>query len=124
MRPTCRSSCTCTCADQVGSAGTKEGEELVKKFGADEVCVGFGSPSRDSTDNCSSPLSLNGSQVVNHREPSYVEKLVELVPQGFDVILEMLANANLETDFRLAAKGMHHVLGFEYSRRGTAGQAC
>jgi len=55
------------------TAGTKEGLDLVKSCGADEV--------------------------FNHREKDYVDKLLKATEnRGFNVILEMLANVNLNTD--------------------------
>jgi hypothetical protein len=42
---------------------------------------------------------------VNHREEGYLARLTEEHPEGFNVILEMLANVNLENDFSIAAKG-------------------
>uniref|UniRef100_A0A914RCM5 Alcohol dehydrogenase-like C-terminal domain-containing protein n=1 Tax=Parascaris equorum TaxID=6256 RepID=A0A914RCM5_PAREQ len=46
----------------------------------------------------------NGAEfVVDHSKGEYWEELKEAYPSGFDVILEMLANANLEHDFELVA---------------------
>ncbi|CAL1529900.1 unnamed protein product [Lymnaea stagnalis] len=60
----------------IGTAGTKEGLELVLKQGADLV--------------------------FNHREEGYVEKIkASTGDKGVDVILEMLANVNLNTDLDL-----------------------
>ncbi|CAG5128218.1 unnamed protein product, partial [Candidula unifasciata] len=62
----------------LGTAGSEEGLELVKKLGAD--------------------------QVFNHREEGYTDKLLEATGgRGVDVILEMLANVNLDTDLDLLA---------------------
>lgn len=47
-----------------------------------------------------------GAEVANHNEQGYGERLADLIAgQGFDLILEMLANKNLETDLNLMAPG-------------------
>mmetsp|Transcript_8348 Transcript_8348/g.12694 ORF Transcript_8348/g.12694 Transcript_8348/m.12694 type:complete len:333 (-) Transcript_8348:59-1057(-) len=72
----------------VGTAGTAEGLKLVKAQGAD--------------------------QVFNHREDGYEEKIKQAFEDngGADVILEMLANVNLEKDIQmLARKGRVMVIG-------------
>jgi len=59
-----------------GTAGTSAGVELVKSLGADAV--------------------------FNHREDGYLEKIQAATGgQGVDVILEMLANVNLQNDLTL-----------------------
>ncbi|CAG5119648.1 unnamed protein product [Candidula unifasciata] len=58
----------------IGTAGTKEGIELIKQNGVE---LAF-----------------------NHREDGYIEKLQEAVG-GVDVILEMLSNVNLQNDLGL-----------------------
>ncbi|ALC15599.1 NADPH:quinone reductase/Zn-dependent oxidoreductase [Desulfuromonas soudanensis] len=64
----------------IGTAGTAEGEALVAAQGAHHV--------------------------LNHREKGYLEKLPELTcGAGVDVILEMLANVNLDRDLGVLAKG-------------------
>ncbi len=45
------------------------------------------------------------SGAYNHADASYVEKMKEEHPAGFDLILEMLANKNLENDLELLAVG-------------------
>ena len=63
----------------VGTAGTEEGLRLVSEQGAHEV--------------------------LNHREEGYLERLTELTEgRGPDVILEMLANVNLDKDLGVVAK--------------------
>jgi len=61
-----------------GTAGTEAGMKLAKENGADFV--------------------------FNHREPEYISKIQDRVPQGFDIILEMLANQNLDNDLNLVGK--------------------
>ncbi|CAG5128220.1 unnamed protein product, partial [Candidula unifasciata] len=62
----------------LGTAGSEEGLELVKKLGAD--------------------------QVFNHREEGYTDKILEATGgKGVDVILEMLANVNLDKDLDIVA---------------------
>lgn len=61
----------------IGTASTVDGRQLVKENGAEFV--------------------------VDHSKSDYWEELKEAYPSGFDVILEMLANANLEHDFELVA---------------------
>ncbi|HEX7316179.1 MAG TPA: NADPH:quinone reductase [Pyrinomonadaceae bacterium] len=64
----------------VGTAGTEEGRRLVLEQGAHEV--------------------------LDHREPDYLEQLGGLTGgRGVDVILEMLANVNLDKDLGVLAKG-------------------
>ncbi|HJQ32928.1 MAG TPA: NADPH:quinone reductase [Pyrinomonadaceae bacterium] len=63
----------------VGTAGTEEGLRLVSEQGAHHV--------------------------LNHREEGYLEHLTELTEgRGPDVILEMLANVNLNRDLEVIAK--------------------
>ncbi|VDM46890.1 unnamed protein product [Toxocara canis] len=61
----------------VGTASTAEGRQLVRENGADLV--------------------------VDHSKGDYYDELIEAYPSGFDIILEMLANANLARDFQLVA---------------------
>ena len=64
----------------VGTAGTEEGRRLVSEQGAHEV--------------------------LDHRAPDYFEQLNGLTGgRGVDVILEMLANVNLDKDLGALAKG-------------------
>ncbi len=64
----------------VGTAGTEEGLALVSEQGAHEV--------------------------LDHRAPDYLARLGELTGgRGVDVILEMLANVNLDRDLGVLAKG-------------------
>ena len=64
----------------VGTAGTEEGRRLVSEQGAHEV--------------------------LDHRAPDYFEQLDGLTGgRGVDVILEMLANVNLDKDLGAVAKG-------------------
>ena len=63
----------------VGTAGTTEGETMVREQGAHHV--------------------------LNHRESDYLERALALTDRrGFGVILEMLANVNLAKDLPLLAK--------------------
>jgi NADPH2:quinone reductase len=63
-----------------GTAGTEEGMKLVKSCGAHHV--------------------------FNHRNPEYTKELVAATNgQGFDVIMEMLANINLSKDTELLKMG-------------------
>lgn len=75
----------------LGTAGTAEGEEVVKQAGA--------------------------SQVFNHRQDGYVQNILDATDaRGADVIVEMLANASLSKDLKLVAnKGRIGVVG----NRGT-----
>ena len=64
----------------LGTAGTEEGRRLVSEQGAHEV--------------------------LDHRAPDYLERLNDLTGgRGVDVILEMLANVNLDRDLGVLAKG-------------------
>ncbi len=63
----------------------------------------------------------------NHRDPGYIEQLKKDVPGGFNIILEMLANVNLENDLTmLASKGRVIVIGsrgkIEIDPRATMGK--
>ncbi len=63
----------------IGTGGTDKGRELVIKEGAHHA--------------------------LDHRAPNYLEELMALtVGQGFNVILEMLANVNLANDLKLLAR--------------------
>ena len=37
----------------------------------------------------------------NHREPNYMEKMKAICPDGIELILEMLANVNLNNDLQI-----------------------
>ncbi len=64
----------------IGTAGTEEGKVLV--------------------------LAQGAHYVLNHRSDGYLDKLQELTcGQGVDVILEMLANVNLDRDLGVLATG-------------------
>ena len=71
----------------IGTAGTEAGRELA--------------------------LAQGAHFVLNHREPGYMEKIKELTcGKGVDVILEMLANVNLDYDLPvLATNGRIVVIG-------------
>jgi len=64
----------------IGTAGTKEGSDLVKKQGADFV--------------------------LNHRTENYLKELENITGgKGVDCIVEMLANVNLDKDLKALAVG-------------------
>ena len=64
----------------IGTAGTEEGRRLVSEQGA--------------------------RHVLDHRAPDYLAQLAELTGgRGVDVILEMLANVNLNKDLEVLSKG-------------------
>lgn len=63
----------------VGTAGTETGKTLVHEHGADHV--------------------------LDHHDPAHLDRALELTDgQGYNLILEMLANVNLGNDLRLLAK--------------------
>ena len=69
----------------IGTAGTDEGLELVKQQGA--------------------------SHALNHRESGYLDQLKEITDgRGPDVILESLANVNLDHDLTAAGAGARVVI--------------
>lgn len=59
----------------IGTAGSAYGLELVKNQGADYV--------------------------FNHKDSDYMERIKELYPDGIDLVLEMLANVNLNNDLQI-----------------------
>ena len=64
----------------IGTGGTEKGTSLVKDQGADHV--------------------------LNHHEPNYLDQVHALTgDHGVDVILEMLANVNLDRDLKVLAMG-------------------
>jgi NADPH:quinone reductase len=64
----------------IGTAGSERGRGLVRELGA--------------------------LHVLDHRAPDYLAQALELTSgRGVDVILEMLANVNLEKDFQVLATG-------------------
>ncbi|XP_049663541.1 quinone oxidoreductase isoform X2 [Accipiter gentilis] len=64
----------------LGTAGTKEGMNIVLRNGA--------------------------HQVFNHREANYIDKIKEHTGmEGVDIIIEMLSNVNLATDLQLLSYG-------------------
>lgn len=59
-----------------------------------------------SVEGCELVLAQGAHHVLNHREPGYLDALSELTcHQGVDVILEMLANVNLDHDLLALATG-------------------
>jgi len=71
----------------IGTAGTEKGRKMVAEHGAHHV--------------------------LDHTAPGYLDEVVKLTGgQGVDVILEMLANVNLQKDFgALAMRGRIAVIG-------------
>jgi NADPH2:quinone reductase len=70
----------------IGTAGSDEGAALVRALGAQHV--------------------------LNHREPGYLDHLASMTSGGPDVIIEMLANQNLDADLSvLAPRGRIVVVG-------------
>lgn len=71
----------------IGTAGTDDGLRLVREQGAHEA--------------------------LNHRDPDYLQRIPEVAgPGGVNVILEMLANVNLDTDLDvIGLKGRVVVIG-------------
>jgi NADPH2:quinone reductase len=64
----------------IGTAGSKQGQELA--------------------------LAQGAHRVLNHHDPGYLDHLLEMTcGQGIDIILEMLANVNLGNDLKILAKG-------------------
>jgi NADPH2:quinone reductase len=64
----------------IGTAGTEEGRKLAAEQGAHEV--------------------------LDHHTPDYLERLLDLTGgRGVDVLLEMLANVNLDRDLTVLARG-------------------
>ena len=59
----------------IGTAGSEAGIALVKSQGADHV--------------------------FNHRDADYMDKIRALYPDGLELILEMLANVNLDKDIQI-----------------------
>jgi len=84
-----------------GTAGSKKGCDLVSDIGADAV--------------------------FNHNDKGYVQKIAESSGVGFDLILEMLADVNLENDLELLApRGRVVIIGsrgrIEIDPRATMGK--
>jgi NADPH2:quinone reductase len=71
--------CRAIGATVVGTAGTKDGMDVVTKCGAHHV--------------------------FNHNHKSYEKKMVEHLGTGFDVIIEHLANINLGHDLQMLKEG-------------------
>lgn len=88
----------------LGTAGTEEGMKLV--------------------------LQNKAHLAFNHRDPDYEAKIKEATGgKGVDIILEMLANVNLEKDLGLiASRGRIVIIGnrgtIEINPRGTMGKEC
>jgi NADPH2:quinone reductase len=59
----------------IGTAGTQSGLDLIKKQGA--------------------------NYSFNHRDSNYIEEIKTNFPNGLDLIVEMLANINLNNDLKL-----------------------
>lgn len=59
-----------------------------------------------SKEGCSEILALGAAGAFSHNDQGYIEKLLEATGgKGFDLILEMLANENLEKDLDMLAPG-------------------
>ena len=78
-------------ATVVGTAGTKEGMDVVSRCGAHHV--------------------------FNHNHKSYEKKMLEHLGTGFDVIIEHLANINLGHDLQMLKNGARVMI---VGCRGTA----
>jgi len=89
-------------ANVFGTAGTDEGIELVKQCGALQVLQIYFQKFLPSN------FKLDVIQkVFNHTEDSYSQKLKEATGNvGFDVILENLANVNLNVDLQMLKRSM------------------
>ncbi len=59
----------------IGTAGTEQGMSDIKEQGADFV--------------------------FNHKEANYLDKIKEQFPEGVDIVIEMLANVNLNNDLQI-----------------------
>eukprot|EP01134_Creolimax_fragrantissima_P005027 CFRG5027T1 len=57
-----------------------------------------------SADGCKAVMEAGAESCFNHKDADYTEKIKELIPDGFNVILEMLANINLNADLKMIAK--------------------
>ncbi|KNC76563.1 hypothetical protein SARC_10942 [Sphaeroforma arctica JP610] len=57
-----------------------------------------------SEDGCKAVLEAGADACFNHRDTDYLDKLKAHTPGGFNVILEMLANANLCNDLKMIAR--------------------
>lgn len=71
-------------------------------------------------------IQENGAYPVSH-SGTYIDRLQEAAPKGYDLILEMLANRNLETDLELLApRGRIVIIGsrgrIEIDPRSTMGR--
>ncbi len=62
----------------IGTGGTEEGRDLVKQHGAQHV--------------------------FDHGEPGYLDRIKEVAEGGVDIVMEMLADVNLDQDLGLMAK--------------------
>jgi NADPH:quinone reductase len=97
----------------IGTAGSEEGKRLVKEQGADYVL--------DHT--LSEPPAVAGGSSIN-----YLEEIKQITGgKGVDIILEMLANVNLQKDFEILAMfGRVAVIGnrgsLEFNPRAVMGK--
>ena len=82
----------------VGTAGTKDGMEVVLKCGVSRTCQQL--PFYKFS------FHFQAHHVFNHNHKSYEKKMVELLGgEGFDVIIEHLANINLGHDVQMLKNG-------------------
>ena len=85
----------------VGTAGTKDGMEVVLKCGVSNT-------RSDSLlyESQSFFFHVQAHHVFNHNHKSYEKKMVEMLGgEGFDVIIEHLANINLGHDVQMLKNG-------------------
>lgn len=54
--------------------------------------------------------SQGAEWTINHREANYMEKIKEYAPDGVDIVLEMLANINLNEDMKILKNQMGRVV--------------
>ncbi len=57
-----------------------------------------------SADGVALVLEQGAAHVLNHRQPGYLDQLAAIAPSGPDVIVEMLANQNLDTDLTVLGR--------------------
>jgi NADPH2:quinone reductase len=85
-----------------GGSGTV-GQAAIQ-LGRDQGLEMFGTAG--SATGCEAVRALGAVGAANHNDPGYVDVLFQMTGgKGFDLILEMLANKNLEADLNLLAPG-------------------
>ncbi len=114
----------------IGTASSEDGKKLVKEQGADFVVNHGSEPSAGAggLNSQNSNATLKPSATADGSDKSYLDQILEFTGgKGVEIILEMLANVNLQKDFEVLAQfGRISIIGnrgsLEFNPRAIMGK--